>query len=312
METHEKKDKLSRFLQNLANICQVLLIGLAFFGYFYTVRPIYQKELLEEEIAKREIQLNEQKKAVEQANREKTRLINENVDLDKKNREMKLVVDGLVKEKESLDNQMSRIKATLLTLNSSYDKIRTDLRINVMKYFGEHIKSKLPRVPRYVGYLDFQIKVQKPFAWYGWAQHGEPTVEKVIMDALVDFQQYKLLDEQDRKAFIFCVNTYLQSHPQEVQKSFNLVGLFDNYRRIYEKVRSDFDAGKYEIRKSRSNSLTQDELEKHIKEVDNELRKEFQKVVEDLSSQREALESVTFSSYNDIANGFIKERDCSR
>lgn len=312
METSEKKNKLSRFLQNLANFCQVLLVGLAFFGYFYTVRPIYQKELLEEDIAKKELQLKEQEKGVEQAKREKTMLINEDAFLNKQNREMRLAVEGLSKEKESMDNQIARLKASLSMLNSSYDKIRTDLRINVMTYFGEHIKIKLPRVPGYLGYADFHFKVENPFAWYDWDRHEEPTPEKVIMEAFADFQQYKLLDDQDRKAFISCVNTYLQSHPQEVRKQFNLAKLFNDYKRIYEKVRGDFDAGKYKFGKSISMSLSQADLEKHIKEVDNDLRKEFQRVVEDLSSQREALESVTLTLYREIADSFIKGIDCSR
>lgn len=37
---------------------QFVLVAFAIFGYFYTVRPIYQKELLSEDIAKKEIELN--------------------------------------------------------------------------------------------------------------------------------------------------------------------------------------------------------------------------------------------------------------
>lgn len=308
METYEKKGTLSKFLQNLANISQVLLVCLAFFGYFYTVRPIYQKDLLEEKVAKKELQLSELMKGVEQAKREKTMLINENADLHKKNREMRLVVKDLMKEKESLANQMTQLKTTLSTLNNSYNKIRTDLRINVMKFFREHIKSKLPNVPGYVDYLKFTFNLQNPFAWYGWDRHGEPTAEKVIMDALIDFQHYELLDDQDRRTFITCVNTYLQNHPQQVRKSFNLVGLLDTYKKTYEKVQNDFNAGKYKVFSKKYRKI----LEERGKEVNNKLHKEFQEVVEDLSSQRALLESITFNAYNDIAERFIKGNDCSR
>lgn len=36
----------------------MFLVAFAIFGYFYTVRPIYQKELLSEDIAKKEVELN--------------------------------------------------------------------------------------------------------------------------------------------------------------------------------------------------------------------------------------------------------------
>lgn len=42
-----------------ANISQVLLLFLAIFGYFYTVMPVYQKELLSEKISQYELKLNE-------------------------------------------------------------------------------------------------------------------------------------------------------------------------------------------------------------------------------------------------------------
>jgi hypothetical protein len=45
-------------LQRLANASQLGVLILAVFGYFYTVLPIYQKSLLDEEIAKKTLQLN--------------------------------------------------------------------------------------------------------------------------------------------------------------------------------------------------------------------------------------------------------------
>jgi hypothetical protein len=45
-------------LQRFANASQLGVLILAVFGYFYTVLPIYQKSLLDEEIAKKTLQLN--------------------------------------------------------------------------------------------------------------------------------------------------------------------------------------------------------------------------------------------------------------
>lgn len=45
-------------LSRLGNASQLGLLALAVFGYFYTVLPVYQKSLLDEEIAKKTIELN--------------------------------------------------------------------------------------------------------------------------------------------------------------------------------------------------------------------------------------------------------------
>ena len=57
--------KIKDFTSVIANISQVVLVCVAVFGYFYTVIPVYQKELLAETVAEqqREISVIEQKNA---------------------------------------------------------------------------------------------------------------------------------------------------------------------------------------------------------------------------------------------------------
>ena len=50
--------KTDVYLSRAANASQLGLLALAVFGYFYTVLPVYQKSLLDEEIAKKSIELN--------------------------------------------------------------------------------------------------------------------------------------------------------------------------------------------------------------------------------------------------------------
>ena len=45
-----KPAKLDIAMQRVANGSQIALVILAVFGYFYTVLPVYQKSLLDEEI----------------------------------------------------------------------------------------------------------------------------------------------------------------------------------------------------------------------------------------------------------------------
>lgn len=60
-------NKLDVYLNRISHLSQVFLVAFAIFGYFYTVRPIYQKELLSEDIAKKEFELNGLKKELKRS-----------------------------------------------------------------------------------------------------------------------------------------------------------------------------------------------------------------------------------------------------
>ena len=55
---------IDRTLQRVANASQLGVLFLAVFGYFYTVLPVYQKSLLDEEIAKKTLELQSMEKRV--------------------------------------------------------------------------------------------------------------------------------------------------------------------------------------------------------------------------------------------------------
>lgn len=51
--------KIDIYLNRIGQLSQILLVGFAIFGYFYTVRPVYQNASLQESIAKKEIELKD-------------------------------------------------------------------------------------------------------------------------------------------------------------------------------------------------------------------------------------------------------------
>ena len=55
----------STFGLSFANLSQPLLLCLAVFGYVYTLIPVYQKEVLSEQIASREIELARLQRAID-------------------------------------------------------------------------------------------------------------------------------------------------------------------------------------------------------------------------------------------------------
>lgn len=66
----EKKPKIDLYLSRLSHLSQVGLLVIAVIGYFYTVVPLYQKSLLDEQIAQKELELKASKIALEENYRE--------------------------------------------------------------------------------------------------------------------------------------------------------------------------------------------------------------------------------------------------
>ena len=60
-----KKSPLDIWLNRLSHLSQIGLLIIAVFGYFYTVVPLYQKSLLDEQIAQKEVELKASKIALE-------------------------------------------------------------------------------------------------------------------------------------------------------------------------------------------------------------------------------------------------------
>lgn len=72
------------WLTRFANLSQPLLLCLAVFGYFYTVIPVYQKEVLSEQIASKEIELGRLQRAIDATGPTMERLKNERATLEER------------------------------------------------------------------------------------------------------------------------------------------------------------------------------------------------------------------------------------
>jgi len=64
------KKGLDRFLLRSSNLAQIAVAILAIYGYFFTVVPIYQKEVLAEEIAKKQLDIDKLVKTNDDLTRE--------------------------------------------------------------------------------------------------------------------------------------------------------------------------------------------------------------------------------------------------
>ena len=74
MKRSSRQSRLDLYLTRASHGAQIVLVVVAVFGYFYTVLPIYQKELLSEEIAKRTIELEGVQEQLKSAESERSEL----------------------------------------------------------------------------------------------------------------------------------------------------------------------------------------------------------------------------------------------
>lgn len=77
----EDKSNIDVVLQRCAWVSQIVLLIAAIVGYFLTVRPVYQKQLLDEQIAERTVRLREATSSLENLKREEVKLKNDNAKL---------------------------------------------------------------------------------------------------------------------------------------------------------------------------------------------------------------------------------------
>ena len=74
MKRSPRQTRLDLYLTRASHGAQIVLVIVAVFGYIYTVLPIYQKELLSEEIARRTIQLEGVREQLKSAESERSEL----------------------------------------------------------------------------------------------------------------------------------------------------------------------------------------------------------------------------------------------
>jgi len=77
----DEKLKIDTILQRCAWGAQILLFLAAIIGYFLTVRPVYQKQLLDEQIAERTVRLREATSSLENLRNEETKLKIDNANI---------------------------------------------------------------------------------------------------------------------------------------------------------------------------------------------------------------------------------------
>lgn len=117
--------RVDTFLQRLAWSSQIILVVAGVFGYLFTVRPVHQKQLLDEQIAERTISLKAATSDLQRLQAEGARLQAAN--------------EQLVRDATSSRNEAAQ----------AYEKLRSNLALELLSIPSECAVSELvtPKVP---------------------------------------------------------------------------------------------------------------------------------------------------------------------
>ena len=97
-----KKIEWNKSLQNLAYLSQVFLAGAVIFAYFFTVSPLYQKKILDEQIAGKTLELEEKENKV---------------------KSLSVDVERLDLQKSSLDSELIKLEKLEKTLKERFAEL---------------------------------------------------------------------------------------------------------------------------------------------------------------------------------------------
>ncbi|EBA2358634.1 hypothetical protein TM80_15155 [Salmonella enterica] len=124
--------KIDIWSARAANFSQIGVLALAAFGYVYTVLPVYQKSLLDEEIAKKTLELEKKDKQINEFNQI----------LAERSAELKKLSMDASKAKEEANSAKKNLK----TMQGKYSKQYSELRIHLFSQFmtlAQHQCSKI-------------------------------------------------------------------------------------------------------------------------------------------------------------------------
>jgi hypothetical protein len=142
---NRKHIKSDRLFNKAGQLSQVLLLILGVFGYFYTVLPVYQKSLLDEDIAQKTLELRAKEK---QSIALTSEIESKQKDLLEKDRKMVLLTEEVSKKQKDLvekDRQIGVVKSEVITAKSeallNYEKLRIEYILKASSKFATCVVS---------------------------------------------------------------------------------------------------------------------------------------------------------------------------
>lgn len=232
MKKKINKKSLESWFSIAANASQVLLLILAIFGYFYTVIPVYQKELLSEKISQQELRLNQ----LNELNiRYKNNISNYEQELNELKIKIKDTNQEIINKTETLNTINKKINLlykkrysealmiALLNRNASVEEDKEKLFENSET---DYIKGNLSEFI-ITAYQRLKRVVDNPWDIYG---DGSPAPQNIIRSVNDDLS--KILEKNKNELNLSLVNRKDLLH-------------IIKHKQLDEKVFEDFDKDYY-------------------------------------------------------------------
>ncbi|HIE8726269.1 hypothetical protein [Klebsiella pneumoniae] len=124
--------KIDIWSARAANFSQIGVLALAAFGYVYTVLPVYQKSLLDEEIAKKTLELEKKDKQINEFNKI----------LSERSSELEKLSNAVIKAKEEANSAKQNLK----TMQGKYSKQYSELRIHLLSQFMSLAQNQCSKI----------------------------------------------------------------------------------------------------------------------------------------------------------------------
>jgi len=215
---------IDKWLGRIANASQAGLLILAAFGYFYTVVPVYQKSLLDEEIAKKTLDL--QKKESE---------------LTQKSSELASLTAAVSQMRGSLSHSQAEVGRLKGNLSEQY----SELRYRLLEEF-QLLGAKLCRIDKLPEGTFGACLIEKVLPTYNlksMSSQDRDLLTKIVRasnsETSSGWQEFAKSIEQRREAY--------QRHKAEVAAKCEERRNTDDYKDKFKKIEIDYLCNKDQI-----------------------------------------------------------------
>jgi hypothetical protein len=254
MKRHYKKFEWSKLLQNLAHLSQIILVSAVIFAYFYTLKPLNQKELLNKQIAKKTLELEGKEKEVGSLYTDMERLVmqkstiegeilrleNSEKELKKRTAQFNIKSESLKKlnrdselisgknmelqsQNDLLSKRIEDAKKRLPVLNNS-------LRELVFREYIMELRKSIPGTAVSTFFANERVDcILCPKPSEIMRKVENLSLPKIILQSIEDFAHIKWLTDKDREKFRTYIDDYVKHHEDELGFNPKSAYLIDNY-----------------------------------------------------------------------------------
>lgn len=222
------------WLERLSNLAKIVLVLVAVVGYFYTVLPVYERNLLKEEISKKTVELRSTQKQIESMNSEIVPLRNK---LDELNAQKVSLVRSTVELETNivaLENDKNRLAKFLAEKDHNLNKINnllleTSLQLNdkllqdFFYYLSVAYSRNLSQLLRYEHWREKEPVIDSPYRLIHEAVTSYGGINKMLLGENDKFKRFMLNYLEAHRKQLSHVSTHLKNIAVPADAFYNMM-----------------------------------------------------------------------------------------